>query len=157
MMSVFYEEIIRGEALRRSPPGSRHELICSRLHSCVGASLDPGGPSRLLPPRSIVSISPGVLLRPDLALVAAATGKTWLAAEIVNSQDHRIDTVTKKGIYEETGLPRLWMIDPRYDNVEVYHSHPYGLVLHQILAGKQVLTETLLPGFQIEIEALFAP
>ena len=38
---------------------------------------------------------------PDLALVAAATGKLWLAAEIVSSDDHRPDTVIKKQIYEE--------------------------------------------------------
>jgi Uma2 family endonuclease len=48
------------------------------------------------------------------------------------------------------------MIDPRYDNVEVYHASPYGLVLKEILAGTQLLTEKLLPKFQISIAQLFA-
>ena len=47
------------------------------------------------------------------------------------------------------------MIDPRYDNVEVYHSTPYGMVLKGILAGSEVLSEKLLPEFQIVIEELF--
>ena len=42
----------------------------------------------------------------------------------------------KKQIYEDLNLPRLWMIDPRYNNVEVYQQqriradaegHPGGI------------------------------
>ena len=53
-------------------------------------------------------------------------------------------------------LPRLWMVDPRYDNVEVYHSNEYGLILKSILAGHELLTERLLPEFELTIKALFA-
>ena len=48
------------------------------------------------------------------------------------------------------------MIDPRYDNVEVYHSSEYGLMLKGILAGRETLTERLIPEFQIVIAELFA-
>ena len=26
-------------------------------------------------------------------------------------------------------IPRLWMVDPRYDNVEVYHSTEFGFAV----------------------------
>ena len=78
-----------------------------------------------------------------------------MAVEIVNSEDHRTDTVVKKQIYEDLKLPRLWMIDPRYDNVEVYHNSEYGLILKGILAGSEVLSEKLLPEFQVTITDLF--
>jgi Uma2 family endonuclease len=52
-------------------------------------------------------------------------------------------------------LPRLWMIDPRYDNVEVYHSNEYGLILKGILAGREILSEKLIPEFQLTISELF--
>jgi Uma2 family endonuclease len=97
----------------------------------------------------------GTLVRPDLALVTAATGKPWLLAEIMDSEDHHMDTVVKKAFYEETKLPRLWMIDPRYDNVEIYHGTEYGLALKKILAQREVLSEALLPGLQISIAELF--
>jgi len=74
----------------------------------------------------------------------------------VSSDDHRPDTVLKKQIYEELNIPRLWMIDPRYDNVEVYHGSQYGLMLKGILAGKEVLTEQLLPKLQVTIADLFS-
>jgi Uma2 family endonuclease len=152
-VTAFYEEIIRGETLRRLAPGPRHETICQRLHDAVGRSLPPS--SRLLEPRRIVELAPGTLVRPDLVVVTTLTRKPWLIAEIVNSYDHGSDTVTKKMVYEETGVPRMWMIDPRYDNVEVYYGTPYGLSLRQMLAGGQVLTEKLLPEFQMKVTELF--
>lgn len=156
-MSDPYEEIVDGETLLRMPPGTRHELICSRLHQLAGASVAGNTASRRLEPRSVIQLSPGTLLRPDLALVTVATGKPWLAAEVISSDDHRPDTVIKKQIYEQANIPRLWMVDLRYHNVEVYHSSPYGLTLKGILATRELLTEQLLPDFKVGIEELFRP
>ncbi|MEP6663684.1 MAG: Uma2 family endonuclease, partial [Verrucomicrobiota bacterium] len=109
----------------------------------------------LLTPRSVIRLSAGTLVRPDLAVVTTANHRLWLAAEIISADDHRFDTVLKKSIYEGTGLPRLWMIDPRYDNVEIYHASQYGLALLQILANREILTEKLLPSLRLEITELF--
>jgi Uma2 family endonuclease len=155
-MSVTYAEMLNGAPLARRAPGARHELICSRLHRWMKASVANFAGTRLLAPRTEVRLSLKHTVCPDLALIAAATGKLWLAAEIVSSDDHQADTVIKKQIYEEMRLPRLWMIDPRYDNVEIYHSSQYGLLLKSILAGHELLTEKLLPEFQLTIAELFA-
>ena len=155
-MSEPYEEIFDGDPTPRKTPGARHEQICSRLHAIVTASVANITSTRLLPPRTKVHVTNGTTLCPDLALLTVATGKLWLAAEIVSSDDHRADTVVKKQIYEDIKVPRLWMIDPRYDNVEIYHGTPYGLTLKQVLAGRELLVETLLPGFQYPVHELFA-
>jgi hypothetical protein len=154
-MSTAYQEHLDGATVRRSAPGVRHEVICSRLHECVHASVANLAGTRLLAPRSEVQMSDQTTVRPDLALITVATGKLWLAAEIVSPEDHRQDTVVKKQIYEDLKLPRLWMIDPRYDNVEIYHGTQYGLMLKGILAGSEILTEKLLPEFQLTIADLF--
>jgi Putative restriction endonuclease len=150
-----YEEKIQGETTLRFPPGARHELICARLHSVIKASIANFPGMKLLELRSAIRVDANNLLRPDLAIATAATGKVWLAAEIVSSEDHHADTVDKKQIYEAMKLPRLWMIDPRYNNVEIYHATEYGMRLEQILAGSDVLTEKLLPEFQVGIADLF--
>ncbi len=155
-MSEPYEEIFDGATTPRKTPGARHELICWRLHAVVQAGVANVPSTRLLAPRTQVRVAPATTLCPDLALVTAATSKLWLAAEIVSSDDHRPDTVVKKQIYEDIKVPRLWMIDPRYDNVEVYHASAYGLMLKGILAGREVLTENLLPEFALTISELFA-
>jgi Uma2 family endonuclease len=156
-MSDPYEEIIGGKRIERAVPGTRHELICMRLHQQVQAALAHLTSTQLLAPRSEVKLAHNTTVRPDLALITTASDKLWLAAEIVSTDDHRVDTVIKKQMYEELKLPRLWMIDPRYDNVEIYHSTEYGLSLKSILAGREVLTEKLLPEFQFAIADLFKP
>ena len=155
-MSKPYEEILEGASLPRSAPDGRHELVCGRLHAAMTASVANLAGTQLLAPRTRIQVSRSTAICPDLALVTAATGKLWLAVEIISRDDHHADTVVKKEIYETLRVPRLWMVDPRYDNVEVYHSFEYGLKLKGILAGSEVLAEQLIPEFQFVIAALFA-
>ena len=154
-MSRPYEEVLEGATLPRSAPSERHELILQRLHHEMAAGINGLATAHLLAPRAQVQVTRTTLLCPDLALVTAASGKLFLAVEIVSRDDHRADTVTKKEIYEQIRVPRLWMLDPRYDNVEVYHATQYGMVLKGIFAGSELLTEKLLPEFQITISELF--
>ena len=156
-MSEPYEEKLQGETTLRLPLSARHELICSRLHAVIKASVANFPGTKLLEMRSAVRVDSTSLLRPDLAIATTTTGKVWLVAEVVSSDDHHADTVEKKQIYEAMKLPRLWMVDPRYNNVEVYHATEYGMRLEHILACSDVLTEKLLPEFQMAIADLFAP
>jgi Uma2 family endonuclease len=151
-----YEEILDGATLPRSAPSGRHELICNRLHAAMAASVANLNSTQLLVSRTKIQVSRSTAICPDLALIAAATGKLWLAVEIVHTGDHHADTVIKKEFYEQIRVPRLWMIDPRYDNVEIYHSTEFGLALKGILAGSEVLSEKLVPEFQFVIAELFA-
>ncbi len=155
-MSRPYEEILSGETLPRSAPGTRHELICDRLHRLMTASVSNLPATQLLAPRTKINVSRATAICPDLALVTVATGKLWLAAEIISRDDHQADTVIKKQLYEDIRVPRLWMVDPRYDNVEIYHCTEWGVALKGILAGSEVLGDNLIPEFQIVIAELFA-
>jgi len=155
-MSENYQEIIDGQATWRHGPDERHEQICERLHLSLFPCVSNLDSTRLLTPRSPVEFPSNHVFRPDLALVVAATQKPWLVAEVIDSRDHQADTVTKKSIYEDVRLPRLWMVDPRFNNVEVYHGTRYGLSLLEILALRDVLTEKLLPGFELRLADLFA-
>ena len=93
-MSDPYEELLEGATVSRRAPGPRHELICTRLHDWVRAGVANLAGTRLLAPRSEIRLSPDTKVCPDLALVTVSTGKLWLAAEIISSDDHRADTVT---------------------------------------------------------------
>lgn len=147
---------MQGEVTLRLPPEARHELICERLYALIKASVANFPGTQLLEVRSPVRLDAHTTLRPDIALVTAANNKLWLAVEVISSHDHQTDTVFKKELYETAKLPRLWMVDPRYNNVEVYHASQYGMRMDGILAGSDLLTEKLLPEFQIAIKELFA-
>jgi Uma2 family endonuclease len=130
-------------------------LVCSRLEQLLQASVANIASTHLLARRSAVQLSRSTAVRPDLTLITTATQKPWLAIEVISPEDHRIDTVLKKDIYEQAKVPRVWIIDIRYDNIEVYHGTQYGLSLKQILAGKEVLTEKLIAEFQVCAADLF--
>ena len=154
-MSLAYEETLQGATHPRSAPGERHERICARLHREMAIGVNGMAGTRLLAPRTAVQVDPGNQLCPDLALLTTATGKLFLAVEIISREDHQTDTVTKKEIYEQIRVPRLWIVDPRYDNVEVYHSTQWGLTLKGILAGSEVIADQLFPQFQVTVTNLF--
>jgi len=155
-MSRPYEEILNGQKVCRDAPGARHELICDRLHQLLVASVTDHSGIRLPAPRTPLRLSPTVQLCPDLLLLNRATRGILLTVEVVSRDDHRPDTVTKKEIYDQFRVPRLWMVDPRYDNVEIYQQSDFGLRLQAILAGREVLSEKLLPEFAVTISELFA-
>ena len=155
-MSRPYEEILERRTLPRSAPGARHEVICDRLHTAMTASVANLPATQLLAPRTQVQVSRSTTICPDLALVTVATGKLWLAVEIISRDDHHADTVVKKELYEDIRVPRLWMVDPRYDNVEIYHEHGMGAGAEGHSGGSEVLAEGLIPEFQIVIAELFA-
>lgn len=155
-MSRPYEETLNGATLPRSAPGERHEIICARLHRAMAASVNGRASLQLLAARAQVRLSPATAFCPDLALVTLDTGKLILAVEVISRDDHHADTVIKKEIYESHRVPRLWMVDPRYDNVEIYHSFDFGLKLHGIFAGSEILEEKLLPQFRLTVKELFA-
>jgi len=150
-----YEETIDGLPMLRLAGSNRHETLCQRLHERVRSGLDGNTVVRLLEPRSPVEVGVGTVLCPDLALVMRANGRLWLAAEVIQAGDHQPDTVLKKYLYEDLRVPRLWMVDPRYDNVEVYHATPYGLMLKGILAGRELLNEPVLASFSYSMRELF--
>jgi len=154
-VSAGYIEFIEGFPTERRAPGPRHEEICARLHAEVSAALAGVAICKLLAPRDEVTLDDGSRIRPDLAVVTVATGKAFVVAEIIQAGDHSNDTVVKKQLFESLCVPRLWMVDPRYDNVEVYHGLPAGLVLKHILAGREELTESLLPQLRCVVDRLF--
>ncbi len=115
------------------------------------------GSTQLLAPRTKIQVSHSTTLCPDLALIATATasyGWPWRLSTRAIIMPTR---VIKKEVYEHVRVPRLWMVDPRYDNVEIYHSTEFGLVLKGILAGSEILSEKLVPEFQFVIANFLPP
>ena len=162
-MSEPYEETIDGEDLFRSAPNGAHELLVGRLHRLVKHHLPPESGLRIVPVRYELHLGSEVRLHPDLCLLRAATSETapqreqpYLVAEVIHPGDHHVDTVLKKQLWADARLPRLWMVDPRYLNVEVYATTEYGFTLIDILANHHPLTDPSLPGLSCPMRELFA-
>lgn len=155
-MSDPYHELIDGETFIRGPLNAPHEILCDRLHAWVAAHLPANSAFKLLPRRTRVTLRPGTDICPDLALVRRDDAQLYLAAEVLQPGDHHPDTVLKKQIYSDCRAPRLWIVDSRYQNVEVYGTAAVGFRLEAILASTDSLADSALSGAACTVGDLFA-
>ena len=162
-MSESYEELIAGQRILRRPPTATHEMLVDRLHNLVGKNIPLNSTLRLLAPRSELNLDGHSVLRPDLAVIRVGPDtvesepvELYLVAEVLQPGDHHIDTVVKKQVLTDGRLPRLWIVDPRYLNVEIYGIKRQGFTLLEILANDNPLTDPHLPGFRCPMNELFA-
>ena len=85
-------------------------------------------------------------------------GPPALAVEVRSPSTWRYDLGAKKRTYERLGLAELWLVDTRSDSVLVYRrsspESPEFDVALELEAG-ETLTTPLIPGFAIELTALF--
>ena len=161
-MNEAYEELIEGQRVQRRTPTPEHETLVARLHNLVAKSLPLNSTLRLLAPRAEIELDGHSVLRPDLAIVQMSPrvadsrrAPLYLVAEVLQPGDHHVDTVAKKQIWSNGPLPRLWIVDPRYFNVEVYGCGEHGFTLLEILANHHSLTDPHLPGFRSTMPELF--
>ncbi|HET7535648.1 MAG TPA: Uma2 family endonuclease [Candidatus Didemnitutus sp.] len=162
-MSEGYEELIGGQVLKRRALTAEHERLVAKLHSLVEAAIPPNSTLRVLPPRSALQLAEEHTVCPDLAIVRMPpvsedepNPQLYLVGEVLHPADHHTDTVVKKQLWADRHLPRLWMIDPRYRNIEVYGCGEYGFTLLNILANHDKLTDPFLLGFAHPVRDLFA-
>ncbi len=151
-----YKELLSGETFIRAALNAPHELLCDRLHAAVAAHLPANSALRLLPRRTPLTLRDGVEICPDLALVRGPSSQLYLAAEVLQPGDHHPDTVLKKQLYADARTPRLWIVDSRYQNTEVYGSGEFGFRLDAILAGRDTLADPALTGLALSMTDLFA-
>ncbi len=141
----------------RGPLNGPHELMCERLHAWLTRHLPVNSALKLLPRRTPVTLRAGTVICPDLALVRRDDGQLYLAAEVLQPGDHHPDTVLKKQLYCDCRTPRLWIVDSRYQNVEVYGTTANaGFRLESILAPNETLSDPAVGGIVYPVADIFA-
>jgi Uma2 family endonuclease len=75
-----------------------------------------------------------------------------LAVEVLSPTDRAADMQAKVAMYQEAGVPLVWVVHPQATSVTVLErgQAPRTLTVTDTLTGREVL-----PGFQIEVAELF--
>ncbi|MDQ5832144.1 MAG: Uma2 family endonuclease [Actinomycetota bacterium] len=81
-----------------------------------------------------------------------------LCVEIRSPSTWRFDVGAKKRVYEEGGLPELWLVDDLSDTVLAYRrsepgAHPFDVALEYVRGD--TLDSPMLPGFELSLDELF--
>lgn len=144
-------------------PTDRHQTLLKYLFLALNAFLDPrGGVVQFAVLR--LRLRPGKICEPDLlALLDAEDARRedrfWtgadLLAEVVSKDKPSRDLVQKKREYAKAGMPEYWIVNPMQESVIVYRLQGKRYVRHGLFRRGQRATSALLPGFSVNVTALF--
>lgn len=146
-------------------PTQEHQLILAFLFDVFRAPLRPQGGRVLFAPLRL-HIRPGKYREPDLLLVLDAhdprcANRYWsgadLVLEIVSPDGAERDLIEKRGDYAEAGVLEYWIVDPRTGTITVLRLEGGTYVEHGSFNRGQTATSALLPGFAVDVAAVFNP
>jgi len=115
-------EIIGGQLLVNAAPFLRHQQIVGRLFLGLHRQVQEAGLGVVLFAPVDVELSPHDVVEPDLIVVlkdrehvlheSRIIGAPSLVMEILSPSTARIDRARKRDLYERSGVPEYWLVDP---------------------------------------------
>lgn len=161
-------EIIDGEHYVNASPITRHQRVSYRLILVIGNYLEEHPAGELFHAPLDIVFSRYDVVEPDLLYVSNARsgivttknikGSPDLLIEILSEPNRKYDEVTKRALYERTGVGEYWIVDPIANAVRVFRLNAAGRYEHAIeLARAGVLTSPLFPSLEIHLSRIFAP
>jgi Uma2 family endonuclease len=159
-------ELWDGELIMAPAPFYEHQRIAFRFQKALHDWVEQQGLGEVVGAPIDMVLSPRRAVQPDVVYIARANlgivrdairGPADLVAEIISPGTRQRDRVEKKDLYEQYGVKEYWIVDPEARTVEVFwlsEQEQYEL-MGRHRAG-QCAASRLLPGFQIELDALFA-
>lgn len=160
-------QLIAGEVIVNDPK-PMHAVLQARLLMAIGNWVEAEtGRGLVIGPTSL-TLDEHNVYGPDLLWFSEANrpadlreypeGVSDLCVEIRSPGTWRYDVGTKRGVYERTGLPELWLVDDRAETVLVYRRSKPGLGSFDLaleLERGEALTSPAMPGFELALERLF--
>jgi Uma2 family endonuclease len=146
-------------------PTTGHQEIVFCLLTLLRAFISPRKLGRALMAPLRVKISEDQFREPDILFMLdrnlhRAANRYWegadLAIEVISEDDPNRDLVEKRRHYAEGGVSEYWIVDPRVSSITGLRLEAGKYVDYSSAAGAGQVRSALLPGFVIDVGALFA-
>jgi Uma2 family endonuclease len=144
-------------------PTDKHQGISGLFYTEFRAFLAPlGGVVRHSPLRLRLRL--GKYREPDLLLLLdrndpRRTDGSWYGAdlvlEIIGLDNPDRDLVAKRRDCTDVGIPEYWIVNPFTETIAVLRLEAGGYVEHGVFARGERATSMILPGFAVEVGAVF--
>jgi Uma2 family endonuclease len=158
-------ELVCGEVHVTPAPATRHQAIVQNLSGNLWPFVIKSRLGEVWTAPLDVRLSRDTALQPDLIFVSNARAgiiqENWIAGapdlvvEVLSPSTAAYDRVTKLPVYAEAGVTEFWLIDSQAKTVEVLRLQGKKYFVDATLAGDQVLTSDLFPGWQLPLHDLF--
>jgi len=160
-------EIIDGEHYVNASPLEKHQRVSYNFIVEIGIYLRQHPVGRLYHAPFDVVFSQYDVVEPDLMFISNerreiitsrnVQGSPDLLVEILSPSNTRYDEVTKRALYERTGVGEYWIVDPVNDTVRVFRRNAAGRYeIAANLSRDETLTSPLFPTLEIQLDEIFA-
>ncbi len=161
-------ELIDGEHYVTPSPNTKHQRVSGNLYFLIRAWLEEHPIGQVFYAPFDVVFSRFDVVEPDLLYLSNervaeivttqhVTGAPDIVIEIGSPGTRKRDETIKRRLYERTGVPEYWVVDPQLDVVRVYRragtSFPRAVELSKEKAD--ILMTPHLPGLDIPLARVF--
>ncbi len=158
-------ELIEGDLLVIPAPTPWHETVAERLHFALTHHLGADTVNRLRGCQTEVSAwdkEEESIMLPDLVVFPEGTKparRNWRpptpvwVVEVLSPSTAARDRGVKRRLYTRAGVQEAWIVDPEAETIEV---HDLGRKKKRVFAAGAQAVSKALPGFQVDVAALFA-
>lgn len=145
-------------------PTEEHQILLLYLLDALNGFVKQRALGIVLPAGLRVRVREDQIREPDLVFMrkehySRRHSKAWdgadLAMEIVSPDEPSRDYETKRQEYAEAGVAEYWIVDPREERVLVLALGEGAYRPHGDIRRGDSATSTTLPGFSIDVAALF--
>jgi Uma2 family endonuclease len=158
-------ELIHGEVHVEPSPNTKHQLSLLHLTFSLERYLSNNRLGVIFFAPMDVRLAADSAVQPDLIFISSARtgiildnyidGAPDLAVEILSPSTAAYDRASKLALYAEMDVPWVWFPDPQVKTVEILKLEGKKYLVDSVLAGPQVLTSSLFPGWQLPLNELF--
>ena len=157
-------ELIDGEIFMTPTPRVPHQRVVLNLAIALKGYCDRNHSGVVVLSPMDVHLLTGDIVEPDLIFVRqenAGIIQDWvrgapdLLVEVLSPSHPERDLIVKRNLYARNGIGEYWIVDPADRSVQIFqlekgHYEPAGY-----RREGQLLTTSLMPGFQLAVEKLF--
>jgi len=165
-------EIIKGKVFKRNAtPRLKHQRISWRISSKLANFLEGKSCEGFyapfdvrLPVNSKKNEDIYTVVQPDICVVcdkskldeAGCIGAPDLIIEILSKGNNKKELKYKYEVYEESGVKEYWIIHPDEETLLVYTLVNNKYQASKLFTSGDVITTTILPDFELDLEKVFA-
>jgi Uma2 family endonuclease len=160
-------ELIDGELIVNPAPAPRHQRIVRTFITRLDRYFEEQGGGEVIGSPIDVVLDSENVVEPDVIVIKSdrasivdeknVQGAPNIVIEVLSAGTRRKDEVSKRRLYEQSGVDEYWIADPDADLVKLYCRTGAGFVLAaEVSADRgEAVTSPLLPGFSLDVRDIF--
>ena len=163
----FQYELLNGILVRKSSPTIQHQRISGNIYFRMRLFVEEKQAGEVFTAPLDVVLDEHNAPQPDVFYVSkdkkyildeqeqVIIGTPDIIVEVLSPGTGKHDRILKKKIYERSGVPEYWIVDPLYRSVEIFKLKDGRYELLDYLEESGTVKSDVLKGFELPLDKIF--